>query len=385
MNNILAVRKACTGCTSCMHSCPKKAIFMQPDVAGFLYPEIRKDLCTDCGACLHVCPVYGKDMAENTRVQAYYGAIRDAEVVKKSSSGGAFSLMAEYVLSQKGLVCGATIDYETMEIVYNHTDAVLLDEIRRSKYVGSFPKDIFVTVKTNLCAGRLVLFCGLPCHVDGLKKFLKKEYENLITCDFICGGTASPKFFKEHITALEKKYGAKASNVNFRAKLYGWKEHSIKVEFANGKTYGTNAFYDRFFKGYFEKPFQRDSCYACKYRLGHEGDIIVADYWGGLSKGRGNDEGVSMVITNSPKGESFFEAVLRAGNHAFSQMPLEDSDYVFKTEEERYTAASGTKKTFLDLYAKHGFKKAADMTYFKGIWKVKVRRKISNLIHKIKR
>lgn len=380
MNNILSVADKCTGCTSCMNSCPKDAIKMVPDIAGFCYPTIDMNLCIDCGKCVAVCPVKEPNDNADTRVRAFYGSALDAELVKKSSSGGAFTIMAEYVLSQNGLVCGAALDYDTLDLIYKSTDSCELDELRRSKYIASQPQEIFKEVKAELNKDRLVLFCGLPCHIDGLKSFLRKDYSNLITCDFICGGTASPQFFKEHLSTLEKKYKAKVTDVNFRAKLYGWKEHSIKIKFANGKEYGSSAFYDSFFKGYFEKPFQRDSCYQCQYRLSHKSDVIIADYWGGLKNGRGNNEGVSMVITNSQKGDEFFAKVLLQENHNLKEMPLEDSDYVIKTEEERYTKAFKTKKEFLDMYKKLGFEKAARNTYFKGITTAKLKRKILSII-----
>lgn len=383
MNNILNVGDKCTGCTSCMNACPKGAIGMTEDKAGFFYPVVDDTLCIDCGKCIMVCPVSEESLdCTDTRVRAFYGSSLDTALVSKSSSGGAFSLMAEYVLEKNGLVIGAAFDYDTMNLVYKGTDSCELDELRRSKYVASMPRTIFKQVKEELNKNRLVLFCGLPCHVHGLKSFLVKEYSNLIACDFICGGTASPRFFKEHLAYLEKKHKSRVSKVNFRAKINGWKEHSIKIGFENGKEYRSAAFYDSFFKGYFEKPYQRDSCYQCKYRMKHRSDIIIADYWGGLSKGRGNDTGVSMIITNSQKGDEFLHNVLQKGNHNFVDMPLSDSDYVFKTEEERYTKAFKTKKIFLDLYDKYGFEKAARKTYFRGVLKAKIRNKISKKLHK---
>lgn len=43
---------ACTGCESCIESCPLDAIEMQDDVAA-----VDKQTCEDCGACVDVCPV----------------------------------------------------------------------------------------------------------------------------------------------------------------------------------------------------------------------------------------------------------------------------------------------------------------------------------------
>ena len=386
MKHVLLVADQCTGCMSCMNSCPKKAIYETKDDWGFYYPAIDETLCIDCGKCTTVCPVLKKNQnATDQRQKAYYGSVLASEIVKESSSGGAFSFMADYVLGRGGLVCGAMFDYDCMEVVYSTTDSCSLDALRKSKYVASAPRYIFEKIKVELNKGRLVLFCGLPCHVDGLKSFCAKDYENLIVCDFICGGVASPRFFKEHISKLEKKYKSKASNVNFRAKINGWQEHSIKVEFSNGKKYTRIATYDSFFQGYFEKRYQRDSCYQCKYRLCHESDIIIADYWGGIPKGRANNAGTSMIITNSKKGNEFFSNVLNAGNHAFHEMPVSDSDYVIKTESERYGKAYKTKRPFMELYQKYGFEKAVSKSYFKGLWKQKLKRQIYKLYKSIKK
>lgn len=352
---------------------------MQPDVAGFLYPTIDANLCVNCGICVHVCPVIDNENPIDSRVRAYYGASLNPQIVKNSSSGGAFTVMSDSVLSKQGLVCGVAFDYDNLDLVYKSSDNCTLDELRRSKYIASNPQHIFKEVLSALESNRLVLFCGLACHIDGLNKFLKKNYSNLITCDLICGGTASPHFFREHIKTLEKKYKSKIIDINFRAKLYGWKEHSLKIKFENGKEYATSAFFDSFFLGYFEKPYQRDSCYKCKYRLAHKSDIIIADYWGGLKKKRCNNNGVSMIITNSHKGENFFQNILNQKDNNFIEMPLADSDYVFKTEKERYSNAYKAKKEFLKYYEKYGFEKAARKTYFKGICIAKFKRKFNDL------
>lgn len=42
----------CTGCESCVDSCPLDAIEMQDDIA-----VVDTDTCGDCGACVDACPV----------------------------------------------------------------------------------------------------------------------------------------------------------------------------------------------------------------------------------------------------------------------------------------------------------------------------------------
>ena len=53
-------KKDCCGCTACYNACPKKAIAMQADQEGFLYPVIDQKKCVDCGICDATCPIINK-------------------------------------------------------------------------------------------------------------------------------------------------------------------------------------------------------------------------------------------------------------------------------------------------------------------------------------
>ena len=44
--------ETCTGCESCVDTCPVEAISMKADVAN-----VDADTCTDCESCVEVCPV----------------------------------------------------------------------------------------------------------------------------------------------------------------------------------------------------------------------------------------------------------------------------------------------------------------------------------------
>jgi coenzyme F420-reducing hydrogenase beta subunit len=221
----------------------------------------------------------------------------------------------------------------------------------------------------------------LPCHIAGLKSFLSGEYERLITCDFICGGVASPLFFREHLKYLEKKNSSFVVDINFRAKLLGWREHSLLIEFENGHKYKMSGEADSFFSGYFKKVYQRDSCYACRYRLNHMSDVIIADYWGGAGS-TDNNAGMSMVIGNSKKGNDFFREVLMEESHAFEEMPADNTSYAFKTETERYMAAYPQKSKFYDTYNQYGFETAARKTYLSNYKKLYLKWIIKRLLRK---
>ena len=54
----------------------------------------------------------------------------------------------------------------------------------------------------------------------------------------------------------------------------------------------------------------RESCYDCKFaQIPRQGDITLADFWGAENFFAGIDitKGVSLVLTNTEKGELYFE------------------------------------------------------------------------------
>ena len=381
--NISCVKNDCVGCTSCQHICPVHAISMKRDDKGFLYPSIDLKICTDCGKCICHCPVYMPGEMTDNRISAFYGQHNNPDIVMGSSSGGAFTKLAEQVIHQDGVVYGALFDASDKRVKYSGTKDISLDALRKSKYVASELDSVFSDIKTNLSKGIKVLFCGLPCHSAGLRKYLGYDDDNLIICDFICGGVASPKCFQDYCMILESKYGSQISNVDFRAKVKGWKEHSIKVAFQNGKTYSSSAMHDRFFRGYFEKPYQRDCCYHCKYRLHHVSDIIIADYWGAIAQRiEHNNLGLSMVISNSEKGDRYIKEVFDKGS-GFEEMPVQMSDYAFKQETERYEKAKQVSAFFWDLYRKKGYVSASNRCYYIKARKEKIKTRICALRDKM--
>ena len=78
-----------------------------------------------------------------------------------------------------------------------------LAPMRGSKYVQSDLGGSFSQVKALLEEGTAVLFSGVPCQVDGLKRYLGKDYPNLLTCDLVCHGVPSPAVFRAYLDGLE--------------------------------------------------------------------------------------------------------------------------------------------------------------------------------------
>lgn len=330
MNNILDFSK-CSNCGACYNICPVSAISVKSDEM-FYSLSVDAEKCVNCGVCKEVCPVNNPEPKQNL-VSAYMGYNRDENIVKNSSSGGAFAAIAEYVLENGGKVFAAAFSDDFRAVEFKSTDEISLEKLMRSKYVESCVGNSFQKIKKLLDDGVTVLFCGAPCQVAGLKRFLKKDYEKLITCDFSCEGMASHKTYNEYLENMEKKLKAPVSDVNFRAKLYGWSRHSIKITAENGKTYKNFAMADPYFYSFIGAAINlRDYCIECEFPENHYADIILADFWAykRLSKVKNDDTGLSLVISNSEKGEEILQAI--ADRVTFTKLDLEKASYNMKNK-----------------------------------------------------
>lgn len=172
---------------------------------------------------------------------------------------------------------------------------------------------IFRQVKETLLTGREVLFIGVPCQVDGLKKYLNKEYSNLLVVDIICHGVPSPKLWRDYCTYLEEVNGAKAVNISYRYKKPNWTRFSLKVDFDNNKSYVGSKFDDPYLISFLKEISMRENCYSCEYTsTNRTGDITLADFWGYHSydfKMRNTEKGISLVMINTEKGQKAFENI----------------------------------------------------------------------------
>ena len=224
-------KKECCGCTACVHICPVNCITMQEDEEGFLYPVIEEEKCIHCHKCEKVCP--GRITKQiHTNTETFVGYCIDEEIRKQSSSGGIFSVVAEWIIQQKGVVFGAAFDdnFEVHHIAIE-TKAEL-EKLRGSKYVQSRLENVFLQVKQYLEMKRIVLFTGTACQIAGLKNYLNTEDENLYTIDVLCHGVPSPKIWRIYLDEKQKQYHSSIEQYEFRNKENGWKNYYINILFA---------------------------------------------------------------------------------------------------------------------------------------------------------
>lgn len=331
-------KQTCTGCCACLNVCPKRCITMERDHEGFWYPKVDESSCNNCGLCEQICPLLKRTLIPTERLkspQVLVALNTDHTIRLDSTSGGIFSALANKMFDADGFVAGAVYlkDHTVSHIVTN--DRLLLADIRSSKYLQSYSGEIFNNIKQLLEEEQKVLICATPCQIAGLYSVLGKDYENLITCDFICLAVNSPKVFLKYIDMLEQQYGAPATKIKFKNKTFGWHRFATRIDFANGKTYLKDRYHDPFMRSYLNAHFVRPSCYACQFKgMPRQADITLADFWGieRIDPELDNDCGTSAVILNSQKGKDFFQSTgetivsqecslqdVAAGNRAISQ------------------------------------------------------------------
>lgn len=310
----IADKKECCGCGACEQICPAKCISLKADSEGFLYPETDRTACISCGLCEQVCPVKKKKSSgEGTKPYAYAGWHRSDEIRSDSSSGGAFTAVAEYVIKNGGVVYGCALN-DDMEAVHIGVEAIdKLTALRGSKYVQSKIGSAYQNVKGYLEKGRMVLFVGAPCQAAGLHEFLGKSYENLYVIDFICHGVPSPKLFHSYIMDLEQKQNTKITVYKFRNKDHGWNQSGMQLGSKIGFADGTDirkypAFMDHYMNAFLDDVCLRPSCYACQFK---EAEKQYADFWGvnRISKELNDGKGTSLVLVHNDHARELLQKI----------------------------------------------------------------------------
>ena len=333
----ISEKRDCCGCSACVQRCPEQCITLREDAEGFLYPEVDKGRCIDCGLCEKVCPVLNQE-EERQPLILLAAKNKDQDIRMDSSSGGVFSLLAECIIDENGAVFGARFN-DDWSVVHDFTKVKKdLSVFRGSKYVQSYIGDSFLQIEKMLKAGQKVMFTGTSCQVRGLKLFLRKDYPNLLTVDFICHGVPSPKVWKKYLNeilddsarrAVAGKNTVLSSSLNdmpvitgiaFRdKKLYGWKKYSFVVRGKSASKadknsvllsdmVSSNAYMRVFLNNYCLRP----SCYSCPAKGGKaNSDITLADFWGieTFYPEFDDDKGVSLVVTNTLKGNRILQKI----------------------------------------------------------------------------
>lgn len=280
---------------------------MVADREGFLTATINPDLCVDCGLCQKRCPQ--NILVEKSSAKKVLAVrLKDDQILYKSASGGAFAGIAKTWISEGGVVAGVVYDQDWNAHHVCATTCDQLDAILSSKYVQSDTRATYSEVKNLLEEGYRVLFSGTGCQIGGLKVFLRKDYDNLLTMDLVCHGVASPLLFKQYIKWLGEKSGSPILEYDFRDKHISWGLDAYAKTIRKCSVIPCTI--DPYFFRFLEGHTYRECCYQCNYCTPERaGDITIGDYWGIENEHPKffNTKGVSCVLINTDKGLAAWE------------------------------------------------------------------------------
>lgn len=319
----------CCGCGACANRCPKQAIAMQPNHEGFLHPLVDAEKCVECGACEKACPGLLAARNEHAQPQAFIVQHKDDSVRYQSTSGGAFTAIAEEVIRRGGVVCGAVM---TDELKVKHdfvSEKEGLAKFRNSKYVQSEIGDSYSVAKEYLNEGRYVCFSGTPCQINGLYKYLGKNYENLIAVDVVCKSVPSPLVFKKYVVFKRSKEG-NLSDVVFRDKkrgfLYCTMAHYLSHDDrkAAKDVYRRGSESDEWLRMFLSGKISRRSCMICPYQTAQRvGDFTLGDIWETGNAKLDDNKGTTLVHVWTKKGADLLGCI--KDNVRLEAYPIEKS------------------------------------------------------------
>lgn len=296
-------KEDCSGCWACQNVCPKQCIAMTEDSEGFSYPRVDLDLCIDCHLCEKVCPIINAKPDEERRQRAFLIQHKNKKILSESTSGGAFSAIAQWVIGNGGVVFGAAFD-EDFVVTHQFADSIDgLSKFRNSKYVQSHVGDSFNQALKFLKDGRWVLFSGTPCQLEGFLRFLRKPYDRLITLDVMCKSITSPGVFRRYVKEKSEKLNIKPDKILFRDKNPFGYEYSQMSFYKDGKQiYRQGVETDEYLRSFFSDMNVRPSCYECMFKKRHHlTDFTIWDCFdvAKFDKRFDNNRGVTRVLANS--------------------------------------------------------------------------------------
>lgn len=299
----------CSGCGACINICPRGCIKFIQDNEGFNYPLIDSLECINCHLCENVCPYIRVARDSKKPITIYAAFSKRDDIRHSSSSGGVFTELAEDIIEYGGYVFGAQFDHN-WDVKHSGTNIIEdLSRYRGSKYVQSNTLMTFREAKQLLEKDQLVLYSGTPCQISGLKNFLGKDYDNLLTVDLVCHGVASPKVWQMF---LKKQAGeTDISSIEFRAKDSGWRNYRLKIVSDSGQSiYNQNVNESLYMRGFLNELYLRPSCYNCiakNFRSGS--DLTIGDYWWiqNVRPDIDDNKGCGLIYVNSPKGLVYLE------------------------------------------------------------------------------
>lgn len=307
----------------------------------------------------------------------YAGRIKDDEVLLKSSSGGAFTVLSNHFLNKGNAVIASVYNYTNHSAEYR---LILSSQDRNlalgSKYMQSKLGSIFKVANDWLRdnPGKLLLFVGMGCQADGFRRYAESVGIRERTCivDIVCHGSPSPKLWREYAELLEHRYSGKISYLTFKDKRYGWKLPSA-FAYIDEKEIAI----DDYVKVFYSQCALRPSCHECPYATTErKTDLTIGDFWH-IEKTIPkfyNPNGNSLFLIHTDRGERVFDSIKNNLDYCLS-----DTEQCWQKNLEAPTPVSEQRHEFWLDYQKEGIEFIM-RKYGRLPFKTRVKKKIIKIV-----
>lgn len=302
----------CCGCGACAAICPQKAIVIKQDKEGFEHYFIDQNRCVKCGRCKTVCPFINIGAAKVKKARKLYAMKSTCkENLVKSSSGAVAYEISKRLLMKGYFVCGCVYDRSSdsaRHIMIPPEQKDKLHFLQGSKYIQSLSAEIMRKIECMQNKQQIV-FVGTPCQTAAVDKLLQRKdmRKNAILVDLICHGVPSYFLWEKYIQErVEEDRVGIHPPVIFRSPASEWRK--MTMELGSNRRYFKNEDRDDFYAFFRRGICYMRSCFECPYRERSAADIRIGDYWG--PRFEQDKTGVSMVITNTEKGEELVQELI---------------------------------------------------------------------------
>ncbi len=284
-----------------------------------------------------------------------FAVINKFDIVRQtSSSGGVFYVLAQWVITQDGVVIGAA--YGDTAAVVQHIAVDNLDDLPRlqkSKYAPSSLSDPSVTTALQQADTRWVLFSGTPCQVKSIRQ--KYHGSKLLLVEVACHGVPKREVYQQYIKENQ------IAKIDFRCKKPdGWQ--GIEITHSDGSIIYEKSTENSFYCAFSDGSILRESCHHCAAKHFSSGaDFTLADFWGveAFAPEMNDGKGASVVILHTDLAKNLWREVSSQFNqkkisfyeathwnpciYRDATTPLSDYE---KWEERKYVLQQYLKKVF---------------------------------------
>ena len=297
---------ACSGCGSCAALCPKAAIELSLDEAGFFKAVVREDRCVSCGLCRSICPRFSPVEGSKDLHESPLFALQSESdaVVRQCSSGGIAHELAADCLRQGWSVCGVVYNTETDRA--EHRLISTLEELPAldgSKYLQSDATALRQALAMAKGGEHVAVF-GTPCQIAGLARAAQKlgVRDRLLLAEIFCHGVPSYFLWERQCERMKQKLRTERfDRVLFRYKKNDWHSYCLRADAGDRSFFGARET-ELFWQVFFENVLLGDACMDCEMRKTESlADLRLGDYWG--RRYQQNSDGVSAVFALTERGE----------------------------------------------------------------------------------